>query len=166
MQRFFALEGQHLKFYNLSGQNTVVGSGRKMSMHVTKKLGGSILLKGAKKVESTGTRGEFKMQLDGKELVFKATDDATAEKWVDAIKYAIRGKAGRTSLRAVSMPSVSSKRRSTLKTVTSSLEDDVNHLTHLKMRAETGDFWERKSSMKREPSANTIPEEYDSDSDT
>lgn len=134
-----------------------------MSMHVTKKLGGSILLKGAKKVQSTGKRGEFKMQLDGKEIVLKAIDDETAEKWVDAIKYSIRGKAGRTSLRAVSMPSVSSKRRSTLKSVEFSLEDETAHLTHLKNRAETGDFWERKASLRREPSENTIPEEYDNE---
>jgi hypothetical protein len=133
-------------------------------MHVTKKLGGSILLKGTQKVGLSGKRGEFSIQLEDTTLWLRAKDNMTAEKWVDAIKYSIRGKAGRASLRRVSMPTVVEKqhRRSTLTHVESTEEAEVQHLTHLKLRAETGDFWERKASA-RTMVNNSIPEEYDKD---
>ena len=135
-------------------------------MHVTKKLGGTISLKGAK-VAATGRRGEFRLNIDDQELVFKAKDDETATQWIDSIKYCLRGKAGRASLRNVSMPKVAKlKRGSTLTNVDMSEEAELEHLTHLKMRAETGDYWERRAStagQRGETVKLTVPEEDDKD---
>jgi hypothetical protein len=83
-QRSFALDKEVLKYYNITARNTIVGSGRRMSSMMTKRLGGAIPLdRKTISVSLTGRLGEFRIEREDKEdVILKAHDNQTAVKWI------------------------------------------------------------------------------------